>query len=143
MSLFDIGTQIRFKKGVKIADLTPQTVLAIFQCRIIYEEHGLAEMWITSIDDGRHGRKSKHYAGNAFDLRTKQTGVALKLYKAVKESLDPLGFDTVLEDFGNVNEHIHVEWDPKPYEIDPTQLEFPTETITVAEQEGDDATSTV
>ena len=64
---------------------------------------------ITSLCDGRHSRNSKHYEGNAFDLRNRHltdietADVAAKL----KESLG-IEYDVVVEET-----HIHVEYDPK------------------------------
>jgi hypothetical protein len=67
------------------------------------------ELTITSGTDGKHKRGSKHYSGEALDVRTRN------LTKAnVKRVVDMLaarlgrGYDVVLE-----TDHIHVEYDPK------------------------------
>lgn len=64
---------------------------------------------ITSLLDGRHSIKSKHYTGNAFDIRiSKYTPFELKaLVKALKIALGT-NYDVILE-----KDHIHIEYDPK------------------------------
>lgn len=64
---------------------------------------------ITSILDGKHRDGSKHYDGQAFDIRTFIYTVTElnELMAALKEALGP-DFDVVLE-----NDHIHIEYDPK------------------------------
>jgi hypothetical protein len=64
---------------------------------------------ITSILDGKHKPFSKHYEGNAFDIRIIQylkTHIT-KLLEQLKKELGP-DFDVVLE-----SDHIHIEYDPK------------------------------
>ena len=69
------------------------------------------ELVATSMNDGTHGQGSKHYVGEAADIRTRD----LKTYDHVhlffweiKGEIDKYGFDTVLE-----KDHIHIEYDPK------------------------------
>ena len=65
---------------------------------------------ITSGTDGVHMEGSKHYTGDALDLRISNIPKdQLQRYiKALKGRLGP-DFDVVLE-----SDHIHVEFDPKP-----------------------------
>lgn len=67
------------------------------------------EAVVTSILDGKHKKGSKHYTGNAFDLRiyiyTKEQ--LNDLIDLLKTTLGP-NYDVVLE-----NDHIHIEFDPK------------------------------
>jgi hypothetical protein len=67
------------------------------------------EIVITSGLDGKHSRKSLHYSGNAFDIRTfiYTTSEVNKLIPALKLVLGS-DYDVVYE--GN---HIHIEYDPK------------------------------
>lgn len=66
------------------------------------------EIVITAIFDGTHMRGSKHYEGNAFDMRRNHyTKKELDiLLENLRGSLP--GFDVVLE-----ATHIHIEYDPK------------------------------
>lgn len=67
------------------------------------------ECVVTSILDGKHKKGSKHYTGNAFDMRTYIYTVP-EIKEIIQRLKDELGrnYDVVLE--GN---HIHVEYDPK------------------------------
>lgn len=81
-----------------------------------------AELWITAGIDGKHKENSKHYSGNALDLRSKAfPSVALK-QKFARELSKRLGpdYQVILEDLNGPNEHIHAEYDPRPF-IPPTQ----------------------
>jgi len=64
---------------------------------------------ITSARDGQHMKGSKHYTGDAVDLRTRDlTKQEQKdLWQNLVNYLGPK-FDVVLE-----SDHIHVEFDPK------------------------------
>lgn len=64
---------------------------------------------VTSTVEGEHMEGSKHYGGNAFDIRTRQLAPAnqKKMVKDLKAALGP-DFDVELE-----SDHIHVEFDPK------------------------------
>lgn len=67
------------------------------------------QITITSVLDGKHKDGSKHYDGQAFDIRTFIYTVTElnELMAALKEALGP-DFDVVLE-----NDHIHIEYDLK------------------------------
>lgn len=68
------------------------------------------EAIITSANDGEHMHGSKHYTGEAIDLRiidismNEARDLALGLKKALGDD-----WDVILE-----KDHIHVEYDPKP-----------------------------
>lgn len=99
---------ISIKAGVKLDDLRPQILLGILIASSVYGKHGL-DFTITSVSDGKHMLNSKHYVGQAFDIRTR--GIRIELvYTLVEEIRVALGdnFDVVLED-----SHIHAEFDPK------------------------------
>lgn len=103
---------MKFKAGVSLKGLKPEALLGMIVAEQAYKAAGI-DMVITSIKDGVHKEGSKHYSGMAFDLRTKATGLALRLHQSVKEALSGAGFDVILEDLHGDNEHIHVEFDPK------------------------------
>ena len=71
---------------------------------------------ITSLNDGRHSRKSFHYHGMALDIRTRDEGPTyaqwpLELKNQIADALrNALGgdYDVVVE-----STHLHVEFDAK------------------------------
>lgn len=67
---------------------------------------------ITAGIDGKHAINSKHYSLEAVDFRTKdlkdKRGVILDLSTLLGPS-----YDVILESEGSLNEHGHVEYDPK------------------------------
>jgi hypothetical protein len=105
---------IRLKMGVRARELKPQTMLAIAVAAGVYESIGL-DLWVTSLNDGTHMGGSKHYSGEAADLRTR--GIReigenpANIAAALKVALGP-DYDVLHESVGTPNEHIHIEWDP-------------------------------
>ena len=102
---------MKLKKGVRIHGICDEISFVMTAIEGVYLEHG-AEAVVTSAIDGTHSRKSKHYSGQAIDLRTRNVDtehhrpLTAALQAAVGED-----FDVVLE-----RDHIHLEWDPKgPY----------------------------
>ena len=71
------------------------------------------DMVITSGNDSTHKTGSKHYTDAALDFRTKHLTATQKraLAATVKQRLGE-SYDVILEAFGGVNEHLHVEYDP-------------------------------
>lgn len=105
---------MRFKDDtVSIEGLKPVTALAMLQVEPIINKYtelsyaGDDPYVITSINDGRHMPKSKHYEGHAFDVRIWWLTDQLRCTGAIAEKLGP-DFDVVLE-----KDHIHIEYDPK------------------------------
>ncbi|MFW5831267.1 MAG: hypothetical protein ACOCVA_03390 [Prolixibacteraceae bacterium] len=68
------------------------------------------EMVVTAGFDGSHMQGSKHYEGNAFDMRSRfYTDSELRtLLDNLRENLGP-HYDVIDE-----VSHIHIEYDPKP-----------------------------
>lgn len=102
---------MRLKAGVRVLGTRPETTLAMQAAADVLRRHDV-EFVITSVTDGRHSRGSAHYAGNAFDFRTRHMGQGLPV-RVKAELTQALGgdYDVVLE-----ATHIHVEYDPKqPY----------------------------
>ena len=99
---------IRLKRGVSIASLQPQMLVALQVADAVYEKRGLDAI-VTSGDEGAHGSGSLHFVGLAVDLRTRtlepgdRGNVRFELSEALGE-----GFDVVLE-----GDHIHLEYQPK------------------------------
>ena len=95
------------KRGVELNGLTTQTLLALIIAEKVLGPYLKSSLVITSVTDGKHGRGSKHYIGNAVDLRIWNMRTTRK---ATSELAIALGseFDVVLE-----KTHLHIEWDPK------------------------------
>lgn len=72
------------------------------------------DMVITSGRDGKHKIGSLHDKNRALDFRTKHLPLATKraLTTAVKKRLGR-DYDVIIEAIGKMNEHLHVEHDPK------------------------------
>ena len=101
---------MKIKHDVNLTGLKPEMLLGIMVVDSVYTSAGF-DCVVTSISDGKHGRSSKHYIGNAADFRTSNipqiTSHINTLVTNLKESLGPQ-FDVVFE-----GDHIHVEYDPK------------------------------
>jgi hypothetical protein len=70
---------------------------------------------ITSGNDGKHMKGSKHYTYAALDFRTKNFPTLESKRAFLWKLQAELGpdYDVLLEGLGTDNEHIHAEWDPK------------------------------
>jgi len=106
---------LHFKAGVGLKKLQPQLVLGIMLMKdILAKTCGpTVDCVITSCNDGEHMQGSFHYSGKAADFRTQHTGMAKSFAEEARKELGPLGFDVILEDLGQPNEHLHLEYDPK------------------------------
>lgn len=91
-----IPFSVQIKKAINLADAVSKGINS-------------KEIVITSGLDGKHGAKSLHYTGNAFDIRTwiYTEAEIEQLMKDIKELLGK-DYDVVLE-----SDHIHIEYDPK------------------------------
>ena len=96
-------------KGARIRGLRPETVLAIVIAEGCYRDAGCGHCIITSGTDGTHSPQSLHYAGAAFDLRTKDLEMA-KVLDLVRLLRGRLGVDF---DIVHESDHIHVEYQPR------------------------------
>lgn len=75
-----------------------------------------AEVVITAGTNGTHMAGSKHYSGEAFDVRTHNFANDTDrhaFYILLCQQFGP-DYDVIFEGKGTPNEHIHVEYDPKP-----------------------------
>lgn len=110
---------MQLKDGVKLTNLQTPTLIGVFITLELWRAtFGSIEFMITSVNDGKHMQTSKHYQGCAFDCRThsilgdNRETLIKDFHVKLGINLGP-NFDTLLEDFGTGNEHIHVEYDPK------------------------------
>ena len=60
---------MRMKDDVKVFNVTSEIILAIMVARDVYYEFGQV-FTLTSLRDGVHSDNSKHYDGDAVDIRT-------------------------------------------------------------------------
>ena len=112
---------MQIKDGVRLGDdtkcITTECLEGMLKASQVYAELGIrgVRATITSVMDGRHMPTSKHYEGNAFDLRTWNADSSGQMPQGEKEYVAQelrkmLGsdYDVVVE-----KTHIHVEYDPK------------------------------
>lgn len=64
---------------------------------------------ITSGNDSKHMKKSKHYSNEAIDIRTNNMGNPVEVTKELKKLLGK-DFDVILE-----TTHLHIEYDKKKW----------------------------
>ena len=101
---------MQIKSGVKLTALAPQLLVGLMALHEEYDKLNV-EVVITSGTDGRHSVGSKHYRGDALDIRTRnlpdpQT-TAPQIVHRLRGQLGP-DFDILFE-----TDHIHMEYDPK------------------------------
>ena len=100
---------ITFKQGVDCTKISDKTFVAILTAHRIMERMGVSVLVVTSLRDGEHMAGSKHYDGDAFDLRIWALNKLQAADYTAQLSVD-LGddYDVILHET-----HIHVEYDPK------------------------------
>ena len=98
------------KPGVNVRGIQPEILLARIIVGEIFTRYGYPAI-ITSGSDGKHKAGSKHYEGQAIDLRIKHMDERLwpVVAEALSKALGPQ-YDVILE---AKKLHIHVEFDPK------------------------------
>lgn len=108
---------MRLKKGVSVHGLNTEILVGIMVAESVWAKLAVGtEMVITSGTDGVHSKGSKHYTGDAVDLRTRDipkefhAGIVSELQLALngREGNGGGDFDVVLE-----STHIHLEYDPE------------------------------
>ena len=96
-------------KKVNIKDLKPEisSKLEIIEDACKHSNGIGYEMTITSGKDGTHMKGSKHYSGNAIDIRTSDM---MHINATTSRIQSKLGddYDVIFE-----KDHIHIEYDPE------------------------------
>lgn len=105
---------MRFKKGVRLRGLHTEMLMGHNVVESVYVEAGF-ECVITSANDSKHGRGSLHFSGAALDYRLKHIAAPASRARVAAKVKRQLGadFDVLHEAVGRVNEHLHVEYQPK------------------------------
>lgn len=101
---------VKIKTGVKPKSLI--ILAAIANVAQTLQEPN--DVTITSGNDSKHMKGSKHYSDAALDVRTKNfpSKAAKVAFKdAVQKRLGP-DYQCLLEGEGTANEHLHIEHDP-------------------------------
>jgi hypothetical protein len=99
---------VSVKSGVTLKTLKPEILKALEIAQRAYTLFGF-KLTVTSTNDSKHMRGSKHYVDQAFDTRV--WGIKLEMQKCIVDfAKAKLGkdYDIVIE-----KDHIHWEWDPK------------------------------
>lgn len=92
--------------------LQPKNLIIVAACANIAEILGITVTMTAGIN-GKHMVGSKHYIGDALDIRSKSMKVDKQLF--LNEVMFRLGVDYqgFLESKNTDNEHFHIEYDPK------------------------------
>lgn len=110
------AARISFKSpAVTVAGINPKIFHALATAAELYGAKGVGTLVVTSLKDGEHRVGSRHYSGNAADLRTHNVPQALRdpLAHDLAKALG-VGYLVLLEKPGGPVEHIHVEWKAVP-----------------------------
>ena len=102
---------IRFKQGVKWQGVSPEITLAIMAMDGVLSPQTYDNAcWITSIRDGQHSKDSRHYIGEAFDMRSKNIMASISKKDVLEDIKNTLpGYVVLFEYEGQDNEHYHVQ----------------------------------
>ena len=103
-----------FKTGVKLNGIKPECCIAICICENVFAIYG-GNCFISSVVEGKHSRTSLHYVGFAFDISLddfhhKDTPAEIREIIATRLTDE---YDVILEWTDSVNDHIHIEFQPK------------------------------
>ena len=99
---------MRLKKGAKINGLKTEILIGLMIAKSVYNDRG-HEFIITEGTGGKHMDGSKHYIGQAIDIRTRNTPA--EQHESIRSEIENKltdDFDVVLH-----STHIHLEFDPK------------------------------
>lgn len=100
---------MKLKTGVKINSLQPQIVFASVVIQSIFNDVRMPEFVVTSGCDSQHGPKSKHWTGDAIDIRTREFSTLELRRETFLEIQKALGSDF---DCADEADHFHIEYDP-------------------------------
>lgn len=98
---------ITFENGGSVSDLTQPMRVAVLITADIVDWIEQQTVQITSTTSGKHMPGSRHYSGNAVDIRTRGWAEPQAVAEAIAVVLGD-DFDVILE-----ADHLHIEHDPK------------------------------
>lgn len=105
--------KISLKSGVRVTGICPELLLGLIILGGVFESVG-KQMTITSLRDGAHSVGSLHYFGRAADIRSHDLDSSAKIeILALAKTALGIHYDCILEDANDINEHFHLEFDPK------------------------------
>jgi hypothetical protein len=104
-----------FKRGVDAAKASRETWFAMGVLAALYHLVAGKRLTVTSVADGTHGPRSKHYSGEAFDTRVRDLDPTEReaIIAAAREILNPRGYDVISKETAGHADHDHIEYDPK------------------------------
>lgn len=99
---------MKLKPGVRVRGLRPEIAIAMLVVEGICRDLAV-EFIVTSGSDGRHSLTSLHYAGAAFDMRSRNMDIRTKhvFLDAARKALGD-DFDVLDE-----TDHFHIEYQPQ------------------------------
>jgi hypothetical protein len=102
------------KPGTKLTGMQAPLLFGLLLAEQAFASVG-QDLIITSLNDGQHKTGSFHYRGLAADLRIKHVpeGKRPVVLARLGDALGP-EWDVLWEGRGTPNEHLHIEYDPKP-----------------------------
>jgi len=105
---------LHIKQGVRAGrGPSAQLLLALMGARDVYADFD-ADCVITSLDDGAHRSRSRHYIGDAVDLRVKNVSLdkSDEIFDELQHRLMSLGPEyIVLREYrGQPQDHIHIQY---------------------------------
>lgn len=104
---------LKFKPEVRFAN-NQQALSAILQvAESTFRMYGSTAL-VTSLGEGTHGKNSRHGVGQAVDFRSKHVDNSENKHAIIAILKECMPFcDVILENEGQDNEHVHVEYDPE------------------------------
>lgn len=101
-------------KSVRFDKLTPAMAYMLYSLSNFHNDYRFAQpenLIITSLNDGVHGKNSRHYKDEAIDIRSKNfnTREDKRLFRQELELVLGNRFRVLLENEGTENEHFHVQ----------------------------------
>ena len=99
---------MKLKSGVCVTGIQPEMIVGLIAAQAVFAALEY-DFVITSVTEGKHRKGSRHYSGQAIDIRTRHLSdeVAIEALSRIKKAL-PNDFDCIKE-----KTHLHLEFDPR------------------------------